>query len=228
MVFAIYWHESAMDLHVFLIPIPPPTSLPIPSLWIFSVHQPWALVSCIQPGLVICFTLDKIHVSMLISHNIPPSPSPTESKSLYSKRDTDVQSYGFFSNHMWIWELDHKEGWALKNWCLWIMVLDKTLANPLDRKEIKPINPKGKTLWIFTGWTVEAKALILWPPDAKRPLNGKDFDAGKEWRQKEVGAAEDEMIGWHRQLNGQEFGQITGDTEGQGAWHAAVHGAAKS
>ena len=82
MVFAINWRESAMDLHVFPIPVPPPASLPIPSLWVFPVHQPQALVSCIQPGLVICFTLDSILVSMLFSLNIPPSPSPTESRSL--------------------------------------------------------------------------------------------------------------------------------------------------
>ena len=82
-VFAIHWHESVMDLHVFPILIPPPTSLPIPSLWLFPMHQPWALVSCIQPGLVICFTLDSILVSMLFSHNIPPMPSPTEPQSLF-------------------------------------------------------------------------------------------------------------------------------------------------
>ena len=82
-VFAIHWHESAMDLHVFPIPIPTPTSLPTPSLWVFPVHQPRALVLYIQPGLVICFTLDNIHVSMLFSQNIPPLPSPTESKNLF-------------------------------------------------------------------------------------------------------------------------------------------------
>ena len=81
--FVIHWHESAMDLHVFPILIPPPTSLSIPSLWVFPVHQPWALVSWIQPGLVICFTFDSILVSMLLSQTIPPSPSPTESKSLF-------------------------------------------------------------------------------------------------------------------------------------------------
>ena len=83
MVFVIHWLELAMDLHVFPIPIPPPTSISTRSLWVFPVHQPWALVSCIQPGLVICFILDSILVSMLFSQNIPPSPSPTESQSLF-------------------------------------------------------------------------------------------------------------------------------------------------
>ena len=81
--FVIHWHESAMDIHAFPIPIPPPTSLSTQSLWVFPVHQAWALVSCIQPGLMICFTLDSMLVSMLFSWNIPPSPSPTESKSLF-------------------------------------------------------------------------------------------------------------------------------------------------
>ena len=81
--FVIHWHESAMDLHVFPILIPPPTSLSTRSLWVFPVHQVRALISCIQPGLVICFTLDNIHVLMLFSRNIPPSPSPTESKRLF-------------------------------------------------------------------------------------------------------------------------------------------------
>ena len=84
-VFPIHSHESAMDLHVFPILNPPPTSLPIPSLWVIPVHQPRALVSCIQPGLAICFTLDNIHVSMLFSQIVPPSPSPTESQSLFYK-----------------------------------------------------------------------------------------------------------------------------------------------
>ena len=85
MIFVIHWNETAMGLHVFPIPIPPPTSLPIRSLWVLPVHQVRALVSCIQPGLVICFILDNIHVLMLFSWNIPPSPSPTESKRLFYK-----------------------------------------------------------------------------------------------------------------------------------------------
>ena len=99
-VFAIHWHESAMDLHVFPIPIPPPTSLSIRSLWVFPVHQARALVSCIQPGLVICFTLDSILVSMLFSQNIPPLPSPTESKkvcSVHLWRDSLLSRKTFYS-----------------------------------------------------------------------------------------------------------------------------------
>ena len=101
-------------------------------------------------------------------------------KSLYS------QSYGFSSNHVWMWELDHKEGWAPRNWCFWTVVLEKTLEAPLDRKKIKPVNPKGNQPWIFTGRTnAEAEAPLLWPPDIKRWLTRKDPDAGKDDRQKE-------------------------------------------
>ena len=99
------------------------------------------------------------------------------------------QSYDFSSNHAWMWELDHKEGWAPKNWCLWIVVLEKTVESPLDNKEIKPDNPKGNQPWIFIGRTAaEAEASILWPPDGKSRLIGKDPDPGKDWRQEEKGA----------------------------------------
>ena len=95
--------------------------------------------------------------------------------------------YGFSSSHTQIWELDHKEGSALKNWCFWIMVLKKTLESPLDCK-IKPVNPKGNQPWIFIGRTdVEAEAPILWPPYVKRCLIGKDLDAGKDWGQRRRG-----------------------------------------
>ena len=116
------------------------------------------------------------------------------------------QSYGFSISHVWMWELDHKESWALKNWYFWTVVLEKTLENRLDCKEIKPINPKGNQSWMFIGRTdAEAETPILWPPDAKNWLTGKDPDAGKDWRLEEKGTTEDEMVGWHHQLNGHKF-----------------------
>ena len=106
------------------------------------------------------------------------------------------QSYGFSSSHVWMWELDHKEDWAPKNWCFWTIVLKKTLESPLDSKEIKLVNPKGNQLWIFIGRTdAEAEAPILWPPDATSWLIEKDPDARKDWRQEENREAEDEMDG---------------------------------
>ena len=115
-----------------------------------------------------------------------------------------------------MWELDHKEGRKPKNWCLCIVVLEKTLESPLDYKEIQPVHPKGNQSWIFIGRTdAEAETPILWPPDAKSRLIEKDPDAGKDWRQKEKGVTEDEMVGWHHQLNGHEFEQILGDSGGQ-------------
>ena len=128
-------------------------------------------------------------------------------KGLYS------QSYGFPSSHVWMWELHHKEGWAPKNWCFWIVVVEKTLESPLDCKEIQPVNPKGNQHCIFIGRT-EAEAPIFWP-NAKSWLIRKDSDAGKDWRQEEKGATEDMMIGWHYRLNGHEFEQTPGKRGGQ-------------
>ena len=114
-----------------------------------------------------------------------------------------------------MWELDHKGGWTLKNFCFQTVVLEKILKSLLDCKEIKPVNPKGNQSWIFVGWTsVEAEAPILWPPDAKSWLIRKDPDAGKDWMQ-EKGMTEDRMVGWHHQLDGHEFEQALGDGEGQ-------------
>ena len=101
------------------------------------------------------------------------------------------QSCGFSSSHVWMWELDHKEGWAPKNWNFWIVVLEKTLENPLDSREIKPVNPKGNQAWIFIGRT-DAEVPILWPSDGKSRFIGEDPDAGKDKRQKERG--------WHKML----------------------------
>ena len=99
----------------------------------------------------------------------------------------------FFQVQMW--ELGHKESWVPKNWCFQIVVLEKTLENPLDCKEIQPVHPKGIQPWIFIGRTdADAKASILWPPDAKSHLIGKDPDAGKDCGQEEKGTTEDEMV----------------------------------
>ena len=107
------------------------------------------------------------------------------------------QSYGFSSSHVWMWELDHKESWALKNWCSWTVMLEKTPESPLDYEEIQPVNLKGNQSWIFIGRTdAEADAPIPWPPDAKNWFIRKDPDAEKEWRQEEKGTTEDEMVGW--------------------------------
>ena len=112
-----------------------------------------------------------------------------------------------------MWKLDYKESGAPKNWCFWTVVLEKTLENPLDYKEIKPVNPKGNQLWIFIGRTdAEAETPILQPPDVKSQLIREDPDAGKDWRQEEKGTTEDEMVGWHHLLNGHEFEQTPGDS----------------
>ena len=116
-----------------------------------------------------------------------------------------------------MWELDYKESWALKNRCLWTVVLEKTVASPLDCKEIQPVHPKGDQTWVFIGRTaVEAKTPVLWLPDAKSWLIWKDPDAGKDWGQKEKGMTEDETVGWHHWLNGHGFGWTPGVGDGQG------------
>ena len=116
-----------------------------------------------------------------------------------------------------MWELDYKDSWVLENCCFWNVVLEKTLESPLDSKEIKPVNPKGNQSWIFIRRTdVEAETPILWSPDVKNWLLGKDPDAGKDWRQEEKSTTEDEMFGWHHWINGHEFEQALGIGDGQG------------
>ena len=116
-----------------------------------------------------------------------------------------------------MWELDCEESWALKNWCFWTVVLEKTLESPLDCKEIQPVHPKGNQSRIFIERTdVEAETPTLWLPDVKNWLNGKDPDAGKDWGQEEKGTTEDEMAGWHHQLDGRESGWTLGVSDGQG------------
>ena len=117
------------------------------------------------------------------------------------------QSYGFSGIHEWMWELDYTENWAPKNWCFWTVALEKTLESSLDCEEIQPVHHKGDQSWVFLGSIdVETETPILWPPDVKSWLIGKDSDAGKDWGQEEKGMTEDDMVGWHHWLNGHEFG----------------------
>ena len=136
----------------------------------------------------------------------------------FAHQGPSSQSYGFSSSHVWMWELDYKESWALKNWCFWTVVMEKTLESPLPCKEIQPVHPKGNQSWMFIGRTnAEVETPILWPPDVKNWLTGKDPDAGKDWRQEEKGLTEDETVGWHHQLNGHKFGQAPRVGDGQGS-----------
>ena len=126
-----------------------------------------------------------------------------------------IMTTGFSSSHVWMWELDLKESWVLKNWYFWTVVLEKTLESPLGCKKIKPVSPKGNQPWIFIGRTdAEAETPILWPPTLKDWLTGKDPDAGKDWRQEEKGTTEDEIGGWHHWLNGHEFEHASGVDDG--------------
>ena len=116
-----------------------------------------------------------------------------------------------------MWELDYKKSWRPKTWCFWTVVLENTLESPLDSKEIQPVHPKGDQSWVFIGRIdIEAETPVLWPPDAKSWLIGKDPDAGRDWEQVEKGMTEDEMAGWHHQLYAHEFGWTLGVGDGQG------------
>ena len=146
-----------------------------------------------------------------------PRKHTTKQRNYFADKGPSNQSYSFPSSHAWVWELDYKESWAPKNWCFW-NVLKKTLESPIDFKEIKPVNPEGNWSWIFIGNTdAEAEAPILWSPDERNGLTGKDPDAGKDWRQEKKDMAEDEMVGWHNWLDGHEFEKAPGVGDGQGS-----------
>ena len=141
----------------------------------------------------------------------------------FANKGLSSQGYGFSCGHVWMWELDYRESWVMKNWCFWTVVLEKTLESPLDCKEIQPVHPKGDQSWVFIGRTdVEAETPILCPPD------GKSWLIWKDWGQEEKGTTEDEMVGWHYQLNGYGFGWTWELVMDRAAWHAVVHAIAES
>ena len=112
----------------------------------------------------------------------------------FTNKGPSSQSYGFSSSHAWIWDLNYKENWVLKNWCFWTVVLEKTPESPLDCKEIQPVHSEGDQPWEFFGRNdAKAETPVLWPPHVKSWLIGKDSDAGKDWRQEEKGITEDGM-----------------------------------
>ena len=134
----------------------------------------------------------------------------------FARKGLSSQSYGSSVSHVWMWELDHKESRALKNWCFLTVVLQKTLESPLDCKDIKPVNPNGNQSWIFIG-SAEAEAPILCPPGVKNCLIGKDPGIEKDWRQEEKGMTENELVGWHHWLEEHDFEQASRVCDGHGS-----------
>ena len=190
---------------------PPPSSLPPPSLWVV----PGWMLNFKPAFLLSSFTLiKKLFSSSLISTIMVVS--------------SGYLRCWYFSQYSWFYFVIHP-AWHFTCWCFWTVVLEKTLGSPLDCKEIQPVHLKGDQSWVFIGRTdAKAETPILWPPHGKSLLIGKDPDAGKDWGQEENGTTEDEMVGWHHRLNAHELGQLRKLMMDRAAWHAVVHGVAKS
>ena len=147
----------------------------------------------------------------------------------FANKGLSSQGYGFSSSHVWMWELDHKESWAQKNWWFRTVVLEKTLQSHLNCQEIQPVHPKGNQSSVFIGRTdAKAETPILWPPDAKNWFIWKDPDAVKDWRWEEKGMTEDEMVGWYHDSMDMTLSKLRELLMDRGACRAAVHGVAQS
>ena len=147
----------------------------------------------------------------------------------FASKGLSSQNYGFSSSHVWMWQSDYKESWALKNWCFWIVVLEKTLESPLDCKEIKAVNPKGNQFWLFIGRTdAKAETSIVWPPDAKNWLIGKDLNAGKDWRQRRRGQQRMRRLVSITDSMNMSLSRLWEMVKDREAWCAAVPGITKS
>ena len=146
-------------------------------------------------------------------------------KHYFANKVLSSQGYDFSSSHVWVWELDYKQSWALKNGCFWTVVLEETLESLLDCKEIQLVHPKGNQSWLFIGRTdVETETPILWPPDAKNRPIWKDSDVGKDWRQKKKWTTEDEMVDGITDSMDMSLSKLQEMVKGREACHAAVHG----
>ena len=158
-----------------------------------------------------------------------PSKHIKKQRHCFVDKGSSSQIYGFSSSHVWMWELDHKENWAPKNWCFWTVVLEKTHESLLDCSEIKPANPKGNQLWIFIGRTdAEAEAPILWPPDVKNWLIGQDPDAGEDWGQEEKGMTGMRWLDGITDVMDMSLSKLQVLVMDSKARHAAAHGIVKS
>ena len=220
------WKESYS--HVWLFCNPMDCSSPGSSVHGISRQEYWSGLSFPSPRALPDPGIEHMSPalpvdSLILSHqgsSWQPRQLIKKQRHHFADKGPYSQSYGFLQLVMYgseSWTIKKAECWTI-NWCFWIVVLEKTFERPLESKEIKPVNPKQNKPWIFIGRTdAEAEVPKFWLPDVKGTLIRKDPDAGKDWVQEEKRVTEDEMIGWHYRLNGQEFEQTLGDSEGQGS-----------
>ena len=209
--------EFSRQEHWSGLPFPSPMHESEKSKWSRSVMSDSSRPHGLQPTRLLHpwnFPARVLEWGAIAFSDDQPRQHTKKQRHYFAHKDPSSQSYGFSSSHVWMWELVCRERWVLKNWCFWTVVLEKTLENPLDCKEIQPVHPKGHQSWMFIGRT-DAETPILWLPDAKNWLIWKDPDADKDWRW-EKGTTEGEMVGWHHRLNGHGFGWTPGVGDGPG------------